>query len=143
MQIPPNPASDRSPENQDSELDGRVTMLYDGGCPLCSKEVAHYRRIDRDNSVNWVDIDQDTPLLNALNVSKDSAMKHLHVVNKEGDIVKGAYAFAAIWAELPRYHHLARLVRLPGILPVLNRAYLIFAEKRFNSRTRCNNNLCS
>ena len=34
-------------------------MFYDGGCPLCSREVAHYRRLDRRNNVSWVDIHDD------------------------------------------------------------------------------------
>ncbi|MFT6308343.1 MAG: putative DCC family thiol-disulfide oxidoreductase YuxK, partial [Halioglobus sp.] len=31
-------------------------MFYDGACPLCSREVAHYRRIDTNNNVSWLDI---------------------------------------------------------------------------------------
>jgi predicted DCC family thiol-disulfide oxidoreductase YuxK len=128
---------------QPDQSDRRVTMLFDGGCPLCAKEVAHYRRVDRENHVRWVDIDQDTRVLQSIGVSKEAAMKHLHVIDKAGKIVTGSYAFAAIWAELPRYRHLAKLVRLPGILPILDKAYNIFAEKRYNRRTRCNDSLCS
>ena len=121
-------------------LRSRVSMLYDGGCPLCSKEVAHYQRIDRDRKVNWIDIDDDTTMLDILGVDKTTAMKHLHVIDTNGAVVRGAFAFAVVWAQLPRYRHLARLVALPGVLPTLNRLYNLFAERRFKSRMRCINN---
>ncbi|CRI64811.1 hypothetical protein THIOKS12130002 [Thiocapsa sp. KS1] len=32
------------------------TAYFDGGCPLCSKEIAHYRRIDKAGAIHWVDL---------------------------------------------------------------------------------------
>ncbi len=124
-------------------LTDRVSMLFDGGCPLCAKEVAHYQRIDREQMVNWVNIDQDSAMLKTIGIDKTTAMKHLHVVNKHGDVVKGAYAFATVWAELPRYRYLAKLVSVPGVLRILDKLYNVFAEKRFNRRVRCDSNVCS
>lgn len=118
-------------------------MLYDGGCPLCSKEVAHYRRVDHEQKVNWVDIDQDTSVLQTLGIGKTAAMKHLHVISAGGDIVKGAYAFATVWEQLPRYRYLARVVRFPGVLRLLDKVYNAFAIRRFSRRSRCNDELCS
>ena len=33
----------------------RPMVFYDGGCPLCRREIAHYRRIDSTGSLRWVD----------------------------------------------------------------------------------------
>ena len=34
-----------------------VTVFYDGGCALCSKEIAHYVRLDRVRQrMRWIDI---------------------------------------------------------------------------------------
>ena len=122
----------------EANVESRVTMLYDGSCPLCSREVNHYRKIDRHGAVNWVDIALDQTILNQHNITFEAAMRHLHVLTVNGSIVKGAYAFAEIWRALPYYRYLAKLVSLPGVLPVLNRAYLRFASWRYNRRMRCN-----
>ena len=124
-------------------LHGRVSMLYDGGCPLCAKEIAHYQRIDHQQQVNWVDINRDSTVLDAIGVSKTAAMRHLHVINANGHIDRGAYAFATVWGELPYYRCFARIVRIPGVLRMLDKAYGIFAEKRFRRRARCDSGFCS
>ena len=33
----------------------RPMVFYDGGCPLCRREIAHYRRIDSAERLRWVD----------------------------------------------------------------------------------------
>ena len=116
-------------------------MYYDGGCPLCSREVAHYRRIDVGQAVNWVDIDKHPDELKQHGITLIDAMKHLHVLDSQGEIVKGAYAFQAIWLALPRYRFLALLLNLPGILWCLDKIYHQFAAYRFNKRSNCN--MCS
>lgn len=112
-------------------------MLYDGGCPLCSKEVAHYRRADKAQKIRWSDINADPTLLEEHRIPYEAAMKHLHVVDTDGSIVTGAPAFAIVWAELPYYRHLARVVSLPGVLALLDKLYNCFAEKRFARRMAC------
>ena len=116
---------------------GKVSMLYDGGCPLCSKEVAHYKKVDRAGRVNWVDITADTMFLDELDIGLEAAMKHLHVVGEDGSVQRGAYAFAAVWKELPYYRWLAKLVSIPGVLSLLDLVYGKFAVWRFNRRKDC------
>lgn len=116
-------------------------MFYDGGCPLCSREVAHYRRLDTAQRIEWIDITRDMTMLNAFSVSAIQAMKRLHVLYRDGRLLSGAYAFAAIWSELPYYRLLARVLRLPGLLSVLDGFYGVFAQWRF--RQRCRESVCS
>jgi len=40
-------------------------VFYDGGCPLCRREIAHYQRIDRDGLIRWLDIQQSEDELQA------------------------------------------------------------------------------
>jgi len=115
----------------------RTTMFYDGGCPLCSKEVAHYQRIDSGNNVVWSDITTDSELLHQHGISNDAAMKHLHVLDARGDIVRGAYAFHALWSALPRYRYLAKVSSAPGVLWVMDKLYQQFAKRRYAARMRC------
>lgn len=119
----------------------KPTMFYDGACPLCRREVAHYRRIDRDGRVAWVDIAADATPLAALGITPAAAMRHLHALDRQGSVRVGAWAFATIWDELPYYRWLGRLVRLPGVLPLLDRVYRRFADWRL--KRRCADGSCS
>lgn len=115
----------------------RPAMLYDGSCPLCAKEVSHYRRLDKTGAVRWLDINGDLTLLEQHNIDFDTAMRYLHVITADGNIARGAYGFATIWSELPYYRHLAKVVSLPGVLPVLDRLYSRFASWRYARRSQC------
>lgn len=115
----------------------RVTMFYDGGCPLCDREVAHYKRLDKDHSVAWVDIDEDTTELAARGIPYQTAMKRLHVTDRDGNLVTGAYAFHTLWQELPYYRWLAKVVSPRWLLRTLDVVYNRFAERRYARRQRC------
>lgn len=118
----------------------QVLMFYDGGCPLCSREVSHYRRLDKAQRVGWIDITRDYGTLEAFNVPYRSAMERLHVLSRDGRLLTGAYGFAAVWSELPYYHLLSKLLRIPGALALLDKAYNGFARWRF--RRRCSDVAC-
>ena len=34
----------------------RPVVFYDGACPLCSREIAHYRRRQDSDDLLWLDI---------------------------------------------------------------------------------------
>ena len=114
----------------------RPTVFYDGGCPLCSREVAHYRRLDRNANLRWVDItrDRDTLALSGLRV--DEAMRRFHVLDTEGCWKTGAWGFAEMWAHLPRYRWLSHFLRIPGMLTLLDWLYSLFARWRGDRRCR-------
>lgn len=123
--------------NESSVKKQKPIMFYDGGCPLCSREVAHYKRIDVHSDVHWLDIYAQPNVLSEYGLDYSTAMKHLHVRDADGKMLKGAYAFQALWKALPRYRVLGWLVSFPGILGVLNRAYEWFAERRYEKRMAC------
>jgi len=128
-----NTSTQQLHSSQSSET---VTMLYDGGCPLCSKEVAHYKRRDKQNKVNWVDINVDSLPLVEYNIEHEAAMKRLHVIH-DGKIVIGARAFAAVWTQLPGYRLIVPVVNLRPIMWLADKLYNWFAEKRYASRISC------
>ena len=115
----------------------KVAMLYDGGCPLCSREVAHYRRVDKHKKVHWADIQFDPEILHKHGISRQEAMKFLHAVDANGKIIRGVPAFRVIWAELPYYRILAKVSALPGVSFILDRLYTAFARKRYIKRMDC------
>lgn len=116
------------------------TTFYDGGCPLCRREIEHYRKIDRAGRIRWVDITDDGDALARAGLDLASAMRRLHAQEADGRIVTGVDAFVAIWQRLPRWRVLARLVRLFHLRRPLEWGYRHFAERRF--RRRCAEGVC-
>jgi len=112
----------------------KATMLYDGACPLCQREVAHYEKIDKQNYVNWVDISQMPDQLLKYGVDYDTAMARLHVIDKHGRMQSGAQAFLTIWNTLPYYRRLATLIQFFHLTPALEWAYVRFARWRNSNR---------
>ncbi len=45
----------------------------------------------------------------------EAVKKRLHVIDRQGVLLIGIPAFAALWDETPRYRRLARIVRLPVV----------------------------
>lgn len=126
-----NPVSDQA----------RATVVfYDGGCPLCSREISHYRRLDRDKAVEWLDLHQSGDRLSQAGIDFGAAMARLHVIEPQWGLVSGVHGFVAIWRRLPYYRHLARLVEGLRLTGPLDRVYDRFA--RWRLRRRCGGGVC-
>jgi predicted DCC family thiol-disulfide oxidoreductase YuxK len=119
----------------------RPAVFYDGGCPLCRREIAHYRRIDRSGRICWIDAATDHEALARHGLSLEQAMAELHVLDTTGAWRRGLDAFITIWTHLPPYRWLARLAGLPGLKQVLAVAYRLFARWRY--RRRCGSDGCT
>lgn len=111
-------------------------MFFDGGCPLCRREVAHYQKLDTAKRIRWVNIDTEPEALEALSIAPTDAMRRLHVLTPEGKVVSGARAFATIWSELPYYRRLSNVLQRLHILQPLELCYELFARWRFRRRVK-------
>ena len=118
----------------------RPAVFYDGGCPLCRREIAHYQRIDRAGRICWIDAASDEEALVRHELSLERAMAELHVLDTTGAWRRGLDAFIIIWSHLPAYRWLAHLASLPGLKQVLALAYRLFARWRY--RRRCGSDGC-
>ncbi|MFY0615586.1 MAG: DUF393 domain-containing protein [Hyphomicrobiaceae bacterium] len=106
-----------------------ATVYYDGSCPLCRLEIAHYQRKDDDQQISFVDVSQPEPELGS-GLTRHEAMARLHVKLGDGQIVSGAAAFAAIWQRLPTWRWAARVAYIPGVLTLLELSYRLFLPIR-------------
>ncbi len=122
------------PDLPDSISGRPVTMFYDGGCPLCTREVRHYRRLDRVGAVRWIDINAPDTCLQPYQLTRENAMARLHVLDTDGRMHTGAGAFATLWSVLPGYRWLGRLVRVLHLVPLLEIVYEPFARWRLARR---------
>jgi predicted DCC family thiol-disulfide oxidoreductase YuxK len=113
----------------------RIQVYYDGDCPVCSREMDRCRRLEGAEAIDFVDINRDMSALAADGVSYEAALARLYVRDAQGRLHKGIAAYAALFAELPRYRRLAWLVRLPGVRPLLDRIYVAGARLRRRTPT--------
>ena len=75
-----------------------MTVLYDGDCPLCRREIAVYQGLAAREPVRWVDVSApgtDLP------DERSTLMARFHVQREDGSLLSGAEAFLALWARLP------------------------------------------
>lgn len=109
-----------------------MTVLYDGACPLCRREISLYQRQAGQapgKRLCFADISQPDQVLPA-GTTRNQLMARFHVQKADGQLLSGAAAFVALWASLPGWRWLARLARLPGVLWLMERAYRGFLRLR-------------
>jgi predicted DCC family thiol-disulfide oxidoreductase YuxK len=116
-------------ETRDAQQACALTVYYDGDCPLCRMEIAHYQKQEGAERIAFVDAAQAPEKL-AEDLTRKDALARFHVRDANGALVSGAAAFARIWRVLPRWRWAARLASLPGILWVMERAYRAFLPLR-------------
>ncbi len=110
-----------------------LTVLYDGACPLCRREIAHVQGLAQrrsDSALCFLDISQHTDATAAFAHDRAALLARFHVQRADGSRLDGAAAFVAMWSRLPGWRWLARLARLPGMLHVLEVAYRGFLKLR-------------
>lgn len=112
------------------EADGCATVYYDGACPLCSREIAMYRRLDGADRLRWVDITTASPQELGGDLTREQALARFHVRDERGQLVAGGAGFVAIWGRLPGLRWLARLAARPPLSWLLEPAYRAFLRFR-------------
>ncbi len=108
-----------------------LTVLYDGGCPLCRREIAHVQGLAAqrpDSALCFIDVSAAHSGVPA--PERAALLARFHVQRPDGSRLDGAAAFVAMWARLPGWRWLARLAHLPGVLPALEWAYSGFLRVR-------------
>ena len=106
-----------------------LTVLYDGACPLCRREIGVYRGLQSSAPVCFADVsDIAQPL--PPGTTREQLLARFHVRNTDGRLLSGAQAFMVLWAALPGWRWLARLGRLPGAAWGMERAYRLFLRVR-------------
>ena len=109
-----------------------LTVLYDGACPLCRREIGVYRGLQPlqpDAPVCFADV-SDTTLPLPPGTTREQLLARFHVRGRDGELLSGAQAFLALWAALPGWRWLARVGRLPGATWVMERGYQLFLRWR-------------
>lgn len=104
----------------------RVTVWFDGACPLCQREISIMRRLDRRGRIEFIDVAADDA---SCPLDRAELLARFHA--REGDeILDGAAAFAAMWRAIPWLRPLGLLARIPPVLWLMERGYRAFLRMR-------------
>lgn len=82
------------PGTEDS-TDSRLTVYYDGACPLCRREIAFYSSRRGAGAIRFVDASDTDPALGS-DLDRCAALARFHVRRADGRLVSGAAGFIAI-----------------------------------------------
>jgi len=104
-------------------------VYFDGSCPLCSIEIAHYQSCQGAGEIAFVDV-SDAGTVLTVDLDRQQAMARFHVRLADGSLRSGAAGFVALWQVLPRWRWLARFAGHPRVLPILERLYVMFLPWR-------------
>jgi demethoxyubiquinone hydroxylase (CLK1/Coq7/Cat5 family) len=107
-----------------------LTVYYDGACPVCSREIALYRRQPGGESCVWVDASRSDPAAMGADLDPRRALARMHVRRPDGTLVEGAAAFALLWQAFPATRWLGRVAALPPVTWMLEGAYRLFLRLR-------------
>ena len=71
-----------------------LTLLYDGGCPLCLREVTFLRRRDHRGLLQFIDVDAEYYDPDAWGgISYRQAMARIHAIQVDGTVLRDVAVF--------------------------------------------------
>jgi len=103
-----------------------VFVWFDGDCPLCQREIALMRRLDRRHAIAFVDVARDNA---TCPIDRAALLARFHAL-EDGRMLSGAAAFAAMWRAIPALRPLGLAARNPVILAALEFLYRRFLRLR-------------
>ena len=104
----------------------KVIIWYDGGCPLCTREIALMRRLDRRRAIDFRDV---SPANAICPLDRRELLARFHA-SEDGVMLSGAAAFAAMWRAIPLLTPLGWAARNQVVLGMLKRLYIRFLRIR-------------
>ena len=107
---------------QTVENSPKTSVLFNANCPVCNFEIQHYAQYAVANDLPIRFDDLNSGARDQWGFDADTAARRLYVLH-EGRLTSGIAAFLVLWAQMPRYRWLARVVGLPGIRQVASAAY--------------------
>lgn len=103
-----------------------LQVWFDNSCPLCQREIALLRRLDRRGAIEFIDVSRaDAPCP----IDRAALLARLHA-RENGQLLSGAAAFAALWRALPALRPLGLAARNPWVLGALEWLYRHFLRVR-------------
>ena len=107
----------------------KLTVFFDGACPLCSREISWLRKRDPQGHVFFVDIATADFDPGQYDRTFETFMAELHGRRADGDWVVGVPLFAELY-EAVGFPVIARILRNRFLSPLWALGYRVFALGR-------------
>ena len=106
-----------------------LTIFFDGGCPLCAREIAHLERLDTRKKLAFENIYAPLFSENFPHIDQQAADLILHGQWRDGTIIYGLDVTYHSWALVGKGHWVA-VLRWPIVKPLAQLGYRFFAKYR-------------
>lgn len=107
----------------------RLVLFYDGGCPLCVREMRHLRALDKQQRLQFENIWQADFSERFPDIDVTEANRILHGRMPNGEMIYGLDVTHAAWSAVDR-GWLTAALRWPIIRWFADKGYLGFAKHR-------------
>jgi predicted DCC family thiol-disulfide oxidoreductase YuxK len=107
-------------------MNTKVTIWFDSSCPLCQREIALMKRLDRRGAIEFVDACDPSQ---ACPIDRTEILSRFHA-DEQGRLLSGAQAFAAMWRAIPLLRPLGLLAGWAPVTPIFEAAYRGFLRVR-------------
>ncbi|QWD87411.1 DUF393 domain-containing protein [Polynucleobacter paludilacus] len=107
----------------------KLTLFYDGTCPLCQAEILFLSKRNQAGLLSFVDINSRQYDPSQVGVSCDIALASMYAQYESGKLINGVEVFLQAYkrANLPV---LVWLFSRPYLRPIFNGSYQLFARFR-------------
>lgn len=104
-----------------------MIVWFDGSCPLCAREIAMFRKLDRRGAIDFLDVSAP---ISVCPIDRRELMRRFHAQEPGEPVVSGAAAFVVMWRATPLLRPFGEAARWPPLLWVLERVYTAFLVVR-------------
>ncbi len=120
----------------------RDTVLFDGECRFCQRQIAILSNLDLRNRFIYKSLHDPSVAADFPELTIEQLQEQMFVIDTQGNARGGATAVRYLSRKLPLLWPLALLLHIPGSLPLWNRLYKFIAERRLWIAGRCDTTSC-
>ncbi len=119
-----------------------IEVFFDGGCPLCVREINMLRRWDRQQRIRFTDIDAAEFSAEALGKTYEDLMARIQGRLPDGTWIEGVEVFRRLYSAVG-FGPVVWVTRLSVISQLMNLGYRVFARNRLRLTGRCLGQTCA
>lgn len=127
--------------NQPGPDNFEIEVFFDGGCPLCRREIGALQRLDRRRKIRFTDISGPDFQAAAVGTTDEALMARMHARLPDGTWLEGVEVFRRMYAAVG-FGPLVSVSRWPLISHLLDGGYALFARHRLRLTGRCTADSC-
>lgn len=119
-----------------------IQVFFDGECPLCAKEIAFLRRLDRHSRIRFTDIASPDFDPGVYGRPLSSFMDEIQGSLPDGRFLTGMEVIRRLY-EAVGLGFLTGWTRWPGAAQLSDTGYRLFARNRLRLTGRCTDEVCA